>query len=138
MEVFMQLYRLIYMSKPVQEMTQDLQFSIFGTSEEHNKELGITGILLATDKHFIQLLEGEKRAVNKLYHTIVQDRRHQEIELISFSQIEQKCFPEWSMKIVRINDLHKGIRDVLAQKYGSSKEDFCFPKDAFSCFCHAV
>jgi len=64
------MYHLIYKSKPVEAANQELLLSIFGASQKKNKELNITGLLLATDKHFIQILEGEKGAVNRLYHDI--------------------------------------------------------------------
>jgi hypothetical protein len=110
-------------------MSQELLFSIFGASEQHNQEKEITGLLLATDKHFLQVLEGDKRAINELYHNIVKDIRHNEIQILSFQQIEKRSFPEWSMKILTLKDLSKGIRDLILQKYGKDHLDFCFADD---------
>jgi hypothetical protein len=122
------MYHLIYKSKPVEAANQELLLSIFGASQKKNKELNITGLLLATDKHFIQILEGEKGAVNRLYHDIAKDGRHGDLELVSFQPIEKRSFPEWTMKIIRFDDLHKGIRESIIQKYGSSNQDFCIPE----------
>ncbi len=123
------MYHLIYKSKPLESNNQDLLLSIFEASQKKNKELNITGLLLATDKHFIQLLEGDKSEINQLYHNIAKDARHTELEIISFQPIEKRSFPEWTMKIIRFDDLHKGIRESIIQKYGSTNEDFCIPEE---------
>ena len=38
--------------------------------------MGITGLLLFIDGGFLQMLEGEERAVRELYTRIAADRRH--------------------------------------------------------------
>lgn len=126
----MALYRIIYKSVPTISITEEFLFSIFGSSEKFNIPEKITGLLLSTDKHFLQVIEGEKKVLNQLYHNIARDTRHDQIELLSYEMIETRVFSEWGMKILTISDLHKEIRNKIVEKYGQGKEDFCLPEDS--------
>ena len=53
-------------------------------SEENNDEAGVTGVLLAKETHFQQLLEGGYDEVNELIMHIVRDPRHDRVQLIAF------------------------------------------------------
>jgi hypothetical protein len=53
---------------------------------------------------FIQILEGERSNVNRLYATIIKDKRHQNVELVSIEEIQNRRFPEWSMAHVVISE----------------------------------
>lgn len=44
--------------------------------KEKNSRLNIRGILLYSQGHFFQVLEGEKSAVLSVYHSIQKDTRH--------------------------------------------------------------
>lgn len=125
----MQDYRLIYISEHDKAIDEEFLFSIMEASEKHNVELGITGLLLASDRHFIQVLEGSRANVNELYDIIVKDKRHNSIELVSYKPIAERAFPEWSMKIVSIDDSNKGLQEMILSHYGSSAGDFNFPQD---------
>ena len=51
---------------------------ILAVSRANNVLLGITGFLIYIDSGFLQILEGDKRAVRELYMHICNDRRHWE------------------------------------------------------------
>jgi hypothetical protein len=65
---------------------------------------GITGILCQGQGLYIQILEGERSNVNRLYATLIKDKRHQNIELVSIEEIQTRRFPEWSMAHVVISE----------------------------------
>lgn len=46
---------------------------------------------------FLQCLEGHRREVNQLYHTIIRDKRHRDPAILLFEEISRRDFSEWSM-----------------------------------------
>jgi hypothetical protein len=65
---------------------------------------GITGVLCQGQGLFIQVLEGERSTVNRLYNTIIKDKRHQDVELVAIDEIQERKFPNWSMAHVIISE----------------------------------
>lgn len=93
------LVRLLYASRACQKIDETLLKSIFEQSESHNLEHGITGILCTYPDGdvFLQVLEGARDEVNALYGNIVRDRRHSEITLLHYAEIEERRFGSWRM-----------------------------------------
>jgi hypothetical protein len=98
------LIRLLYISRAVGAVTTTVSGSILETARLHNRVAGITGVLCQGQGLFIQILEGERRAINRLYATLIKDKRHQDVELISIEEIETRKFPNWSMAHVIISE----------------------------------
>ncbi len=98
------LIRLLYISRAVGAVTTTVTGSILETARLHNRVAGITGVLCQVQGLFIQILEGERRAINRLYATLIKDKRHQDVELISIEEIETRKGPNWSMAHVIISE----------------------------------
>ena len=99
------MVRLLYVSRPVVPLTTTLTGSILATARAHNSVNGITGALCQGHGLFMQALEGERSAVNQLYGRIMQDRRHQDVELLQLEEITARQFERWSMAHVDISSL---------------------------------
>jgi len=96
----MQLYRLVYYSEAADNLTlQDVK-SIAEKASIKNALLLISGGLLYCESKFLQILEGGIRPVNKLFETILQDRRHKNVNLIHFSRVSKREFEGWDMSLV--------------------------------------
>jgi hypothetical protein len=96
----MQLYRLLYYSEAADNLTlQDVK-SIAEKASIKNASLLISGGLLYCESKFLQILEGGIRPVNKLFETILQDRRHKNVNLIHFSRVSKREFEGWDMSLV--------------------------------------
>ena len=101
------LYRLIYCSRNLivptpdgaaQDDTVEREVrSILATSRARNQAAGITGALLFTASGFAQVLEGPRDAVEHAFERINADPRHRDVTVLSFTPIERRSFPEWSM-----------------------------------------
>ena len=104
------------------------------SSEVHNKQLEVTGMLLATQNKFLQILEGERDSINIVYHNITKDKRHTNISLLSFDPIEDRFFKRWSMKAVSLYESGKGLIDLLKDKYGEVSGDLKLPDDPYTAF----
>jgi FAD-dependent sensor of blue light len=70
------------------------------TSRRNNDESEVTGVLLATDHNFFQVLEGERQAVEAAYARIARDPRHKDIVLTLYESIEVRRFPDWAMAYI--------------------------------------
>ena len=66
-------------------------------SVQRNKKAGITGLLLFKDGCFMQVLEGEKPAVQALFAKICRDPRHHKIIPLIQEPIERRQFPDSAM-----------------------------------------
>lgn len=62
------------------------------------------------DGVFLQVLEGERNAVSKLYVNICRDQRHTDIELLHFEEITDRIFYDWSMDYIPISTLYEMIK----------------------------
>ncbi|MBK1612812.1 blue light sensor protein [Rubrivivax gelatinosus] len=103
------LVRLMYVSRAVPALDTEELSSILRASRSQNPALGITGVLCYSDGIFVQVLEGGRSAVNRLYARIVSDPRHTEVEILSYEEIGERRFAGWSMGQVNISRLNPGL-----------------------------
>ena len=98
------LVQALYVSRSVGPQTTTVTASILSTAQARNREHGVTGVLCQGQGLYLQVLEGERSAVNRLYALIVADRRHADVELLRFEEITQRRFAGWSMAHVQLAD----------------------------------
>ncbi len=93
------LVRLLYASRIAAPVDHDQLAAILKKSRAENPTHGITGALCVcpTSGVFLQLLEGGRSAVNRLYGHIVVDPRHAQVELLSYEEITERRFAGWAM-----------------------------------------
>jgi hypothetical protein len=102
------LVRLLYASRAVGPIDDALLHAIVERSRAHNLEHGITGILCVYPDGgiFLQALEGARREVNTLYGNLVRDRRHGEITILDYAEIEERKFSAWRMGCVDLKKVN--------------------------------
>jgi hypothetical protein len=125
----MDTVRLIYKSRAAAPIDQPLIEEIETVSARRNQALGITGLLLATRSHFLQVLEGDMAAVNQVYNDIVRDDRHRDILLISYQQITEREFGQWAMKGTGVSLMGRVIAGKLKIHYGEEDGELAIPLD---------
>lgn len=113
----MQLTRLIYASHARPELGYDELKQIIATATEHNEENGISGLLCYSAGAFLQVLEGRRIAVNRLYNRITRDPRHTECEILSCGPTETRSFIDWSMKMISWDEAYTPQRRALVLRY---------------------
>lgn len=79
---------------------EDMLFQI----REKNKRLAITGVLLLLQGRFVQYIEGHAPEIDKVYHSIENDSRHNELILLDSGNIEARQFKDWSMAYKKVGD----------------------------------
>ena len=72
---------------------------IVNVSTSSNDRHGITGILFFDHGHFGQILEGPRGVVEETWGRIQIDTRHHNIELLGITDIQERRFLKWSMKL---------------------------------------
>ena len=104
------LVRLLYVSKEIAEPPSKFAESNLETFRKSNQANEITGVLCSGEGIFLQVLEGERSVVNKLYVDICKDQRHTDIELLHFEEVTQRVFYAWSMDYIPISTLYAMIK----------------------------
>ena len=89
----------------------------------------MSGVLLATSTHFLQVLEGPYESVNEAFIRIVRDNRHTDIWLIGFSVADARLFEGWGMKGIGAFDFNLDIQSKLIEKYGEEEGGIRFPRE---------
>lgn len=125
------MYRLIYKSQPRSPLQWEDIRKILVQSEVNNEQQDITGVLLATEYHFLQVIEGKYEAVNSLFMKLVTDPRHFNIQLISFDLIDSRLFAGWGMKGLGLFDFNTDEAEMLKRKYGEEEGNIHFPLEAW-------
>ena len=122
-----QLRSITYKSRSKDAADLDLVNSILTSSTRNNSANGITGVLVATKTHFLQVLEGEFDALNTTFQRISSDPRHDKIQLISFTEIEERKFGEWAMHGIGLFDLNQELAVNLCHRFGEENGDIRLP-----------
>ncbi|WP_279306644.1 BLUF domain-containing protein [Microvirga solisilvae] len=113
-------YRLIYRSQRVQEPNSpelsDMILNILEHGRGHNRQAGISGVLLFDTRSFAQVIEGPPKAVKSLFGHIACDPRHTAIVLQEHGLVPARAFTKWVMAFVTpLSQLDASIpSDILA------------------------
>lgn len=121
------MYRLIYKSRSKSKIDWNTVNKIIESSEAYNMESNITGVLLATESHFMQVIEGDFDEVNRLFMRIARDPRHDEIQIVSFGCVDGRLFGGWAMHGIGIFDFNAELIRDLVEQYGEEEGSVRFP-----------
>ncbi len=119
------LVRLMYASRASDSFAAEDMPAILRKSKTNNPSLGITGLLCFSNGIFLQVLEGGRLPVSKLYNKIAGDQRHQDVMLLKFDEISERSFAGWSMGQVNMSRLNPALllkysENALLDPYASS------------------
>ena len=93
--------QLLYVSHTEPDIAPGALDDLLTSARRNNALMGITGLLLFIDGGFLQILEGEERAVRELYARIANDPRHRDLRLMLDRENPCRAFPDWSMGFER-------------------------------------
>ena len=103
------LVRLMYASRAIEPVRPETLNAILKKSTQNNPASGVTGVLCFSGDIFLQVLEGGRLQVSKLYNRIAQDPRHTDVALLSYDEIEERSFAGWSMGQVNMGRLNPAL-----------------------------
>jgi hypothetical protein len=121
------MYRLIYKSRSVDTIDWDSMRDILNVSERNNATNDLTGVLLASNTHFLQAIEGRFEELNLTFNRIMRDARHTDLMIISYGPIDARLFEHWGMKGIGVFDFNVETSDKLKTKYGEEEGGVKFP-----------
>jgi len=99
------MYSVVYISSATQEFSHEDLVELLAVSRRNNQASQITGMLLYSGGNFIQVLEGERSAVELVYARIAVDLRHRSVMRLLEQNIESRQFANWSMGFAVATDL---------------------------------
>jgi hypothetical protein len=82
-------------------------------SAQRNGQNYVTGLLAYYNGWFLQVLEGERRAVSEAMRRIMADPRHEDIQLMETCSIKERDFPRWSMSALMLPPEHQLLLNAL-------------------------
>ena len=103
------LVRLLYASRAVDKISQEELLEILSQSKANNPLIGITGVLCSSGLIFLQALEGGRMEVNALYNLIAADPRHNDLVILSYQEISERNFANWSMGLVNLEQVNPSL-----------------------------
>jgi len=125
------MFRLIYKSRSTDTIDRDTVSDILHTSAARNRSNRITGVLLATPSHFLQVIEGGFEEVNRTFMRIVGDPRHDDVRLIYFGPAEDWLFEGWVMRGFGVFGENSDLEERLVSRYGEEDGGVRFPERAW-------
>ena len=78
-------------------------------SKRNNERLGLTGALVFDDMWFLQVLEGERRAVWRQFERINADERHSDVLLVEMREVDARLFGNWWMGLATRTPATEGL-----------------------------
>ena len=103
------LVRLLYASRAAASVDADALVAILKQSKANNPGLGVTGVLCFSGGIFLQVLEGGRSTVSRLYNRIASDPRHTEVVLLNYEEIGERRFAGWAMGQVNLARLNPAL-----------------------------
>ncbi len=91
------VHQLVYRSLASSIFHKEDINSILASCKKNNPEMDITGMLVYNNDIFLQMIEGDKLAISKLYNKISVDPRHLDLRILWQGESEERTFPHWSM-----------------------------------------
>lgn len=123
------LHRLIYVSRQVTDPTllDETLADIISASIRNNRQVALTGLLLAHEGHFVQVLEGPAEAVMNTYRRIIDDPRHEATKVLAAAPAEARAFGSWNMCARRLSPSDDAILATLGRRGRSEPEAMSGP-----------
>jgi hypothetical protein len=124
----------VYVSSAVVPFSKEELQKLLTKSRENNTALGITGLLLAQDGNFMQMLEGPEQPVRDLAAKIHKDPRHKGLITLLEERTDKCQFPDWKMGFRDLQSPRSehplGFSEFLNTSLGSDE----FVKDPTKCY----
>lgn len=108
------MHRLIYISSTRTAFADSELEEILRISRRNNAAVGVTGLLIAGGRRFLQVLEGTEDAIDTVFQRIKQDPRHHAVVVLSRSAIAAPNFAQWSMGYAR-SGAEGSLSETVAQ-----------------------
>lgn len=110
-------HAICYISTATEEVLEEEVNELLTKWREKNSIMDIKGILLYSEGHFFQVLEGEKEKVLSLFAKIKEDSRHAHVIQVLGKDLSQGSFNDYEVEHVKGSSFSK---PRLIEKYCES------------------
>jgi hypothetical protein len=116
-------HAICYISTATRELSNPEIEDLFREWKENNTQQQIQGILLYSEGHFFQVLEGERTTVLELYNKINKDRRHSGIIQVLGKDIQKGSLDGYITENITAGNFSRPelIRDYLESVKGMDR-----------------
>jgi hypothetical protein len=91
------LRRIAWSSVPSSSFSAARLGEIVAPARWNNKANDVSGMLLYTGTHFLEILEGEESVLNEMWSRLVLDDRHASLVRIGDEACNERRFADWKM-----------------------------------------
>jgi Sensors of blue-light using FAD len=91
------LYAIVYVSTAAKPVALGELIGLIEGARRRNAEEGITGVLLYSDRSFMQYLEGPAGALSRVYEIIKSHHFHYGLIDLIRARIQEREFSDWAM-----------------------------------------
>lgn len=91
------LTRYIYLSHAVRPLDREALRQLVDQATAANAQHNVTGLLVYSDGHFMQVVEGPPEEIRQLRTNIEADPRHAHITELRFAPAQQRLFERWAL-----------------------------------------
>ncbi len=90
---------LLYVSRSTLRLPEEsgAVAAIVAGSQTRNRDLGVTGALVFTERQFAQYLVGPAEGLQALMDSILRDPRHRDVRTVFTRPLHGRRFPTWAM-----------------------------------------
>ena len=110
----MSLHQIMYISTVTGTVTPDDCATIAREAAIRNRRDDVTGLLLFNSRRFLQVLEGPKDAVERIFARIYDDSRHRGVVKLREGAIVAREFGQWAMAYDDPDRPSDSLKDVVA------------------------
>lgn len=115
------LSTLVYHSQAIEPFSEVELLYLLAAARSRNRSEGLTGLLVYDEGQFFQWIEGPPLSLQRVWHSIQKDPRHQSLRVITDAEIPIRLFSQWHMQFahrggaaaLHIDGLVEASPDVL-------------------------
>lgn len=109
------MYQLNYRSMAIPGLELKNLENILETAIAVNSAHNISGCHIHHKDSFVQVLEGRKKDVIKIFESIITDERHHTVTVLWENDVDHRFFSEWNMAFYRPDDknLQQYVNNLL-------------------------
>ena len=98
------LRRLLYLSLAQRPMSAQELMAMSCSFAARNAQIHVTGVLAYAGNRFLQVIEGERNAIEVLMQSIQRDSRHGNIAVVLDESVQTRLFAHWNMGYLNLSD----------------------------------
>lgn len=116
--------RLKYVSRFARPLDASAIEEIVRLAAASNERVGVTGVLLAYGSVFMQILEGPRDAVDRIFARIERDDRHRDVFVLRRTSSTTRLFGDWSMRLLELGpDARKEVSPLVAMVQAYARDE---------------